>query len=208
MTPDQVVVHSREHQQGRNGGEILSGVSIAEHHKLSARVNGVVCLATQLCEASLEPLGAVIGSIETRQCHGRLLAGWQTNVFDFGELIVINDGELDRNLCGVGWRGIEKITLWPQTARHRSHYLFPYRVQGRVGHLGELLGEVVEEQPWPVRDGGNGSVRAHSSEGLSSVLPHGSEQNPHLLLGISEGALATRDGGRGVDDVFTLGEFF
>jgi hypothetical protein len=66
VTPDQVVVHSREHQQGRNRGEILGGVSIAEHHKLSARVNGVVCLAAQLCEASLESLGAVIGSIETR----------------------------------------------------------------------------------------------------------------------------------------------
>ena len=79
-------------------------------------------------------------------------------------------------------------------------------VERRVGHLRELLGEVVEEQPGAVAEHGDRGVRAHGAERLRAVLRHRADEDPHLLLGVPEGALAAGDGCRRVHDVLALGQ--
>ena len=69
--------------------------------------------------------------------------------------------------------GVEQVALGPDGGREGGDQLFADGVEGRVGHLGEELGEVVVEQAGAVRQHGDGGIRAHGAQRLTPVRAMG-----------------------------------
>ena len=65
--------------------------------------------------------------------------------------------------------GSSRLCSGPDRAGQRGHHLLADRVQRRVGDLREQLGEVVEEQPRPLRQRGQRGVGAHRAERLDAA---------------------------------------
>ena len=63
------------------------------------------------------------------------------------------------------------------------------------------LMEVVEEQPGTLAESRDGRIGAHGSERFRSGFGHRGDEDPQLLLGVAEGALAASHGGLRVGDV-------
>ena len=138
-------MHRREHQQRRNGGQILRGMAVAENQELCTAVNGAVGLITQLPEPGPQTVRTVIGLVEPAQfCCGARTRG-KPQVFDFGQFVIVNDGELHRYLSSVLRCGTQQIAFRTQTTAHGSHDCFSDRVKWRVCHLSKLLREVIEK---------------------------------------------------------------
>ena len=102
--------------------------------------------------------------------------------------------------------GSSRLASGPIEPCQRGHQLLADRVQRRVGHLGEQLGEVVEEQPGLVAERRDRGVGAHRPERLAAGVRHRREQHPQLLLGVAEDLLAAGDRGVRVHDVLALGD--
>jgi hypothetical protein len=94
-------------------------------------------------------------------------------VDDLGQLVVVDDREGQHDLPAVRRVGVEQVALRADRRAERGDELLADRVQRRVRHLGEQLGEVVEEQP---RLGGrehrDRGVGAHRAEGLRPGACH------------------------------------
>ena len=129
-------------------------------------------------------------------------------MFDFRELIVVNDRELHGNLSGVGGRGVQKVALGTEPTRHGGDHLLANRIQRWVRDLSELLCEVVKEQPGSIRDCRYRSVGTHGPQRLSTVLSHRRQEHPNFFLRVSKGALTSCDRRRRVHNVFALGKLF
>ena len=78
-------------------------------------------------------------------------------------------------------------------AAQRGDQLLADGVERRVGDLGEQLGEVVEQQPGPRRQHGDGRVGAHRAQRLGAGAGHGLDQDLELLGGVAEDPLAVDD---------------
>ena len=82
--------------------------------------------------------------------------------------------------------GVEQVALGPDGGPEGGDQLFADGVEGRVGHLGEELGEVVVEHAGAVRQHGDGGIRAHGAQRLPAGLGHGGQDHPQLLGGVAE----------------------
>ncbi|MDF2578645.1 MAG: hypothetical protein K0S49_224 [Microbacterium sp.] len=127
-------------------------------------------------------------------------------MLDLRELVVVDDGEVERHRAGVLRPPREQVGFGTEPERERGDDLFADRVEGRVRHLRELLREVVEQQPGPFAQHGDGRVAAHRAEGLRTHLSHRGEEDAHLFLGVPERALTTRDRGDRMHDVLAFGQ--
>jgi hypothetical protein len=130
----------------------------------------------------------------------------RVDVLDLGELIVVDDRKVEHDLVGMRRGGSQEVALRAEVQRHRRDHFFPDGIEGRVGDLGELLGEVVEQQPRAVRQHGDGRVGTHGAQRFRAVLRHRRDQDAHLLLGVTESPLAPGDGCRRVHDVLAVRE--
>ena len=100
----------------------------------------------------------------------------------------------------------EQVALGAQRGAERGDHGFADRVERRVRDLRELLREVVEEQARALRQYGDRGVGSHGAERLGTRSRHRREQDLHLFLGVSEGALATVDRCRRMHDVLAFGK--
>ena len=69
----------------------------------------------------------------------------------------------------------------------------PDGVDGRVGHLGEQLLEIIEQERRLSGEDGQRRVISHGAEGLRAFQHHGTDNQLHILLGKSELALAAHE---------------
>ena len=100
----------------------------------------------------------------------------------------------------------EQVELRADRAGQRGHHLLADRVERRVGHLREQLGEVVEQQPRALRQRRERGVRAHRAERLDAAGGHRREQDAQLLLGVAEDLLPPGDRLVAEHDVLTRGQ--
>ncbi len=117
---------------------------------------------------------------ESRQVTARV------DVDDLGEVIVADHRVRHHDLPARGGSRLEQVLLGTGGRRQRGYEFFPDRVQRRVGHLGEELGEVVEDQPWPGRQRRHRGVGAHRTDRLGAGTRHRGQQDPQLLLRVAE----------------------
>ena len=83
-----------------------------------------------------------------------------------GHLVVVDDGHVQRDLAARLRPGLKQVALASSPGEDRGHKLLADRIQGRVGHLGEELLEVVEQGLGPVGEHGQGRVVAHRADRL------------------------------------------
>ena len=108
---------------------------------------------------------------------------------DSGQLGIGQHGALQLEQAGVPGGLVQQILLAADIAFHRHHHLFPDGIDGRVGHLGEELLEVVVEQRRLVGENRQRRIRAHGPDRFFAVPGHGSHQQAKVLHGITEGLL-------------------
>ena len=202
------MVHRRREQQRRDGSDVASRVAVREHDEAGALGDRLGDLGEDLLEAGLHGLRAPGDVVEPAHhvggVAGQVAVG--VDVDDLGEVVVVDDRERQDDLAGVGRRCRQGVALGTDRRAERGDELLADRVERRVGHLREELGEVVEEQPRPLRQHGDRGVGAHGAQGLSPGLRHRAEQDPQLLLRVAEGLLAAGDRGGRVHDVLALGQ--
>ncbi len=145
-------------------------------------------LGAQLVEPAPQPLAAVSDRIpavhHVRGIAGQVPLGVDTD--DFREVVAADHRERHHDLPAGGRARLEQVLLGAGGRGQRRHQFFPYRVQRRVGHLREQLGEVVEDQPRPVRQRRQRGVGAHRADRLRAGARHRGQQHPQLLLGVAE----------------------
>ena len=125
---------------------------------------------------------------------GRLPA--LVDVHELGQVVAVDDRQRQEDLPARTRLGLEQVGLGPDGGGQRGHQLLADGVEGRVGHLGEQLGEVVVQQAGAVREHGDGRVRAHGAQRLGAGARHRRQNHPQLLGGVAEQALLASRRGR------------
>ena len=206
LGPDEVVVHAREHEQGRDGRQVAVRVAVAEHDELRAGLDRGVDLVAELGDPFLHRVGSRIRPVQALEGGRQAAAGARVDVLDLGELVVVDHREVEDDLASVLGSGGEQVALGAETELQGGHDLFADGVERRVGHLRELLGEVVEQQARSFESTAIGVSEPIAPSGSAPFFAIGARRIAHLLFGVAEGALATRDRGRSVNDVLALGQ--
>ena len=105
---------------------------------------------------------------------------------DLGEIVRADHRVGQHDLTAGGRAGIEQIVLRAGGRAQRGDQFLADRVQRRIRHLGEQLGEVIEDQPGPVRQHGHRGIGAHRADRLRAGPGHRPEDDPQFLLGVPE----------------------
>ena len=204
----QVVVDGAREEQRRDGGHLRGGLAVRQDDEARTGLGGGVDLGEDLLEAlaqgGLSPADAE-QALDLR--GGEALGGLgATDVGELGELVRGEDREGDDELARV-LRGVrEEVRLGADRRGHRGDELLAVGVERRVGHLGEELAEVVEDEARSAGENRDGRVGAHGADRLGAVDRHRGQERGELLVGVAEGLLAAQDGGGGVPDVLALGQ--
>ena len=121
------------------------------------------------------------------------------DVHDLGQVVVADHRVGQHDLAAGGRHRLEQVLLRPGDRAERGDQLFPDRVERRVGHLGEQLGEVVEHQPRPVGKHRHRRVRAHRPDRLGTGPRHRGQDDPQFLLGVPVHPLQRHQLGPSID---------
>ncbi|EAP99266.1 hypothetical protein JNB_03820 [Janibacter sp. HTCC2649] len=208
LLADEVVVHGRREEQRRDRRVVAVGVTVGEHDETCTTSDGLADLGKDLVEAAAQGRLALVDLVgaadDVGGVAGQVAVG--VDVDDLGELVVVDHRERQDDLAGVHRGGLEHVALGSDDRAERGDELLADRVERRVRHLREELGEVVEEQARLVGQHGDRRVGAHRAERLTTGASHGREEDLELFLGVAKGALATGHGRSRVDDVLALGQ--
>ncbi len=189
--PDQVVVHGRGGQQAGDGRAGLVHAPVAEDQEAEPVGDGPAGGTAEVAQGLVEVALGVPFHLEQ---HG------QGDAAEVGEDIAPQLGQVLAGEERVGQfqhvalaRGrLQQVALAAHAAHQRHHDLLPERVDGRIGHLGEVLLEVAEQQLGLLRQHRQGDVDAHGTHRLLAAHGHGAEHQAQVLLGVAEGVLQPR----------------
>ena len=87
----------------------------------------------------------------------------------------------------------EQVRPRPDHRHQRHDQALADRIDRRVGDLGEVLLEIVVEQPRPVREHGERRVGAHRADRIVALRRHRREEEFQILVGIAEAPAARRE---------------
>ncbi len=205
---DEVVVYAGEHQERRDGRQVAVRVAVAQHDELCACLDRLVDFVAEFGDPFLHGVRTGVCPVKAFERRRQPAAGPGVDVLDLGELVVVDDREVEDDLSRVLGAGGQEVALRAEAQLERGHDLFADGVERRVRHLGELLGEVVEQQSRTLGQHRDRCVGAHGSQGLGAGLRHRAEEDAHFFLGVAERALATGHRRGRVDDVLAFGEVF
>ena len=132
LVADEVVVHRREHEERRDGREVLVRVAVAQDDELRAVLDRLVDLLAHLGEALLHALVPGLDAIQAADRDRRATGKRRVDVLDLRELIVVDDGEVERHGARVVGAPRQQVALGAETQRERGHHLFADGVQRRV----------------------------------------------------------------------------
>ena len=116
------------------------------------------------------------------------------------------DGMIDLQHGAVAAFFLQKITVRADIDGRVGHDLFPQGVDGRIGHLGKQLLEIVEQELMSLGEHGQRSVMSHGKGGLHSVFRHGKDLVLHILIGIAEHLVEPVADLLGVDRDLVIGD--
>ena len=144
--------------------------AVGEHHDLGA-------LAHRVRRRAADPLDGVAQTpragahVVPRGDLPRLeLAGAQC-----GHLRVVEDRRAEHQLARVPGLGGEQIAAPAEVHGERHDEALAQRVDGRVGHLREALGEVIVQRVRPAREDRQGRIVAHREARFAGLPSHGQD---------------------------------
>ncbi len=175
-------------QQGRNGPIGLVGPPVAEDDDVAALVHGLARGEYDVVQGLLQGIETPFDVVEHGDHDGLIVR--MLDVLDLVQVIVRDHRVLDLELFAVLGPDLEDVAVLPNGQADVGDDLLADPVQGRIGHLGEELLEVVVEQLVLFRKNGQWSVRSHGPDGLLAAFAHGGDQGVNVLHGIAEHPLS------------------
>mmetsp|Transcript_15003 Transcript_15003/g.40466 ORF Transcript_15003/g.40466 Transcript_15003/m.40466 type:complete len:533 (+) Transcript_15003:2899-4497(+) len=192
---DEVMVHSADCQQGRNGralGVHACRVSpVGQHHTLAASLHCRLHLCAQRRDGRRQ--AALLSALEGQPEQ----LGAQVLIVDDGaELRLQQDGALKSNLAvGVGV-GLEQVATLAQAHLHAHDQALTQGIDGGVRHLGKALLEVVVQGVGLVGEHSQRDVITHAVGGLIACLSHRLHDHLCILSTQTAGTLQPQQRGR------------
>ena len=180
----QVLVHRRHRQQGRDGYVVFVHPTVGQDQDGGPLAVGLVHLDKQLLQ---HPVHGGIFIVKDGD-RGHLEAG-AVHGLDLQQVQVVQNGVVDFQHPAVLRLLLEQIAVFPGVDGGGGDDFLPHRVDGRVGHLGEHLLEVVKQGLILVGEHRQRGVHTHGPNGLAAVEGHGAYAVAVLLIGIAEGHL-------------------
>ena len=185
-------MHRRAGEQRRHRNVGRTGAAIRQDDDVDAFAHGRLGADAERVERLLQAGGAVLG-----RPGGVERAGLEMTVADLRdgadlfEVRVREDG-LARFQPLEPRRAFEIEQVGPRADdRNEAHdQLLADRIDRRVGHLGEVLLEIGEQQLGLVGQRRDRRVVAHGADGLLALAPHRRHQDAQVFLGVAEGLLA------------------
>ena len=170
----QVMLDGAGQQQGRDRGQHLVGVAVREHQEGGAVVDRGDRLRADLLQALFEGGGAAGDGVQPAQPDGAEVRGGGVRLHrhDLRELVVVQDREVQGELAGVLRGGLQQVPGPTDRHAQRRHDLLPQGVQRGIRDLREHLCEVVEQQPWALREHRDRGVGAHGPERFGALRGH------------------------------------
>ena len=206
LLTDHVVVDRRGGEEHRDRRQILVRQPVRQHDDVDAVLDRLGHLAPQAVECPPQAVAPGEHRIEAANRAGLELRVDLLDVLDPVECLVVEDRVGQLQQVARVRAGIEDVSLGPDHLRERRHQLFADGVEGRVGHLGEQLLEVVVEEPRATREDRDGCVGAHRPEGLDAVARHRLDQDAKVLVGVPERLLLAEHVALRLGDVEHLGQ--
>ena len=191
---DEVVVQARAGQQGGDGSQLGVDASVGQNEQIGAVVNGAVGRREQCFQRIFEGWPIAIDIVEQGQ---RLrLESIELNVAQLSQLLVRQQGVFQHDAPRMvgGW--LEQVAFCAQQRLCARHQLFADGINGRVGHLGEQLLEVVVDGLAVAGKHGRWRVVAHRTQRFHACFHHRGQHHPQILEGVAKRLLSLGDGGR------------
>ena len=197
LGPHQMVVDGSHQQQRGNGGEICRRVPVGKHDDVGAVHDGSTHLDPDLVDGRPQGRSPAVGLEQAIDGEGSEPRGAPVfvDVEQLGQVVVVDDRHGQDDLVTRGRGRLQEIRLGTKGGQQRGDQLFADGIEWWVGDLGEQLGEVVVDQARPLRQHGDGRVRAHRPERLHASAGHGGKDQPELFVGVAEQLLAADDRG-------------
>ena len=192
LLPDQVVVHGRGQQQRRDRRVTLVGLAVGQHDDGRTLVDGLGDLATDPVQCDPQSATTVGQGVQAPDHRGGELRELAVvvGVDDGGQLVVGQHRVVQHDLTAAVRPRLQQVGLGAEHRAVAGDQFLADGVQRRVRHLGEPLGEVVEQRLATRGQHRDRRVGTHRTEGLGTALGHRREEDAQLLLGVPEDALA------------------
>ena len=184
---DQMMMHGAGCEQARDRRVLAVHAAIGKHdYRRAVRdcLGGAAAQALQRAAQSGLALGDRIQRRERDRAQAR-----RVQPLDFFQLHVGQHRAPEFELAAVLGRFLEQVLLRADRGDRGGDHLFADRIDRRIGHLGEELFEVVEQQRRFVRQHRQRRVGAHRAHRLLSVDRHRRQDHLQLFGRIAEGLL-------------------
>ena len=184
----QVVMDAGEGEQRGNGDPAPVHPLVGEDDDVVAALNGVHRPGADGGELGLDaacaPLGG-IGDVEVERLE--LAARVRRDVADAGHVVEVEDRLLDFEAHGgVDRVDVEQVGARPDEGAQAHDHRLADGVDGRVGHLGEQLPEIVVQRLGAVREDSERGVVAHAADAFLAGFRHRPHQELEVFLGVAE----------------------
>ena len=188
---DQVVMHGGGGQQRRNGDVLGIHVPIGNDEDVVAVMDRLFRPHAERLDGTFHAGGAGIGGIGKTQGGGlEGAAGSGLDAANLFQILVAEDGLMRLEpLVGAAVLQIEQIGARADVGHQGHDQFLADRVDGRVGHLGEALLEIVVQHARAAGQYRQGRVGAHGANRFLAAQRHRRQEEFHVLLGIAEGLL-------------------
>ena len=188
---DQVMMHGRRRQQGRDRNTIAADHAVRQHDNIIAALDGRFRALAQALHCRFHPLDALVGRIGDVD---RLGVEGILEMADAADLLEVAIGQ-DRlaHLKALALRialMVEQVRARSDEGHEAHDELLANRIDRRVRHLGEVLLEIGVEQLRLVRHGRDRRVCAHRADGFLAGDAHRREQDRQVFLRVTKGLLA------------------
>ncbi|MCY1511462.1 hypothetical protein D9M68_458830 [compost metagenome] len=176
--PDQAVVHGADGQRGMHRQLAGGDVTVAEHQQHLAGAHGFLGLVGDVAHRGFEAGGLVVVEVDEVALEARAV-----QVHQGAPLGRRDHRSGEDRLAGVVGRLFEDVALDAQAGLQGHHDGFAQRVDRRVGHLRELLAEVVERRADALGQHRHRGVVAHRADRFLALLGQRTQHLVTLLEG-------------------------
>mmetsp|Transcript_21078 Transcript_21078/g.39507 ORF Transcript_21078/g.39507 Transcript_21078/m.39507 type:complete len:1048 (-) Transcript_21078:533-3676(-) len=186
----QVLVHSADGKEGRDGNTVRAGELVTEDDALHA-VDAEVALKGEgrLVADPVESLGEALrpgldgeGTVNDGGAEHGLTVPPEDAVLESPHFLKRQDGLTNHQAVAVNVAGVfEHVAFWPNGADERHDQLLPDGVDRGVGNLGEELLEVVGNSARLGAKHSESGVVTHAAEGLLAADAHREQEHLHGL---------------------------
>ena len=185
-------MHGRAGEQRRDRDAVGAGAAVGEDDDVDAVAHRGVGLAAELGDRRFHAGGAGLGRpgrVERQRLEMRFAdLGDRADLFQIG---VGQDRLMHFQPLGVRHAfEIEQVRPRPDDRDEAHHQFLADRIDRRVGHLGEVLLEIGEQQLRLVGQRRDRRVVAHGADRLFAGRRHRRHQDLEVFLGVAERLLA------------------